>query len=137
MVHANRDDKELGPHLTQLLAQADHWALQEDKAHEGMHWPKVASYIFIFRLHAFLRNIPHFIWLLQTMQSLNPLFELLLFQNIIAQFNFKCQEDNNIIKMIQLGHKTTTRRTMNFRFSNLKILREIFISRKFFSDNSR
>lgn len=27
MIHAKKDDKELGPHLTQQSAQVDHWAL--------------------------------------------------------------------------------------------------------------
>lgn len=38
-----RHDKELGPHLTQPSAQVDHWALQEDKAYEGIYCPQVAS----------------------------------------------------------------------------------------------
>lgn len=46
VIHARKNGKELGPHLTQQSAQVDHWALQENRAHEGIYCPKVIFYIF-------------------------------------------------------------------------------------------
>lgn len=51
VIHAKKDDKELGPHLTQRSAQVDHWALQENKAHEGIYCPKVVFHsLFSFKI---------------------------------------------------------------------------------------
>ena len=36
--------KDYGPHLTQLSAQVDHWALQENKAHEEIRYPKIVYF---------------------------------------------------------------------------------------------
>lgn len=58
VIHARKNDKELGPHLTQQSAQADHWALQENRAHEGVYCPKVVFYIFpLKQIFAILRKI--------------------------------------------------------------------------------
>lgn len=46
VIHARKNDKELGPHLTQQSARVDHWALQENRAHEGIYCPQVVLYIF-------------------------------------------------------------------------------------------
>ena len=46
-----KEGRESGPHLTRQSARADHWALQENTAHEGTHCPKVVFHIlFSFKI---------------------------------------------------------------------------------------
>lgn len=49
-----RDDEGLGPHLTQQSAQVDHWALQENKAREIMHYLQLIY--FLFKETEFFKN---------------------------------------------------------------------------------
>lgn len=44
-IHEGRDYG-LGPHLTQQSAQVDHWALQENKAREEIHYLQLVYFLF-------------------------------------------------------------------------------------------